>query len=217
MDCEDKFDIILHQFVRLMKDGKEARMSKRKGIYVLTDDLLKEVGRDVFRFFMLQYSVNSHLDFDLELAKERSEKNPVFYIQYACARIHGILAKLKTSASAKSYGGSTEALGEGGQSSKLKTTSQNLKLLKEPAELDLIKQLIRFPDLIAEISQDYQIQKLPFYAIRLADKFHNFYERCRVICRDKQKQQARLALISACQIVLKNCLKLMGVSAPEKM
>ncbi len=195
----DKFDIILHQFVRLTKDGKEVRMSKRKGIYVLTDDLVKEVGKDVFRFFMLQYSANSHLDFDLKLAKERSEKNPVFYVQYVSARIHGILAKLKT------------------KNEKLKTTGQNLKLLKEPAELELIKQLIKFPDLVGEISQDYQVQKLPFYAIGLADRFHNFYEKCRVISKDNQKQQARLALISACQIVLKNCLALMGISAPEKM
>ncbi|GAG69488.1 unnamed protein product, partial [marine sediment metagenome] len=149
-----------------------------------------------FRFFMLQYSANSHLDFDLDQAKERSEKNPVFYVQYACARIHGILAKSEI------------------RNPKSET---NLKVLIHPTELALIKQLIKFPDLVGEISQDYQVQKLPFYAIGLADRFHNFYEKCRVISKDNQKQQARLALISACQIVLKNCLALMGISAPEKM
>ncbi|GAI09822.1 unnamed protein product, partial [marine sediment metagenome] len=202
----DKFDIILHQFVRLLKNGKEMRMSKRKGIYVLTDDLLKKVGRDVFRFFMLQYSVNSHLDFDLDRALERSEKNPVFYVQYANARISSILKKAQSATP-------LQTIRLGSPSAR----RAHYKLLTHPTELTLIKQLIKFPDLVKEISQDYQVQKLSFYAIGLADRFHNFYEKCRVISKNSQKQQARLALISACQIVLKNCLEIIGVSAPEKM
>ncbi len=197
---EDKFDIILHQFVRLTKDGKEVRMSKRKGIYVLTDDLLKEVGKDVFRFFMLQYSANSHLDFDLDQAKERSEKNPVFYVQYANARIHGILEKIEKS----------EAL--------TMDMDPDFKLLTNPTEIELIKQLIKYPNIIKKISENYQVQKLPFYALKIAASFHKFYEKCRVLnFKEKKLQFARFKLIKATQIVLKNCLALMGISAPEKM
>ena len=200
---EKNFKIILHQFVRLTEGGKEVRMSKRKGIYVLVDDLLKAVGRDVFRFFMLSYAANSHLDFDLAKAREQSEKNPVYYVQYAAARCASILRKSKF------------------QNLKLRTNSkskfQNLKYLKEPAEIELIKELIKYPDLIKDISEDYQVQKLPVYAIELADRFHNFYEKCRVIGENKKIEEGRIILLQATQIVLKNCLGLMEISAPGKM
>lgn len=197
---KEKFRILIHQFVRLMQEGKEVRMSKRTGNFIAVDDLLKEVGKDVYRFFMLEYDLNTHIDFDLALAKEQSQKNPVFYVQYAFARIHGILAKIKN------------------DKSKCKMTNQNAKLLKEPAELALIKELIKFPDLVKEIAQDYQVQKLPAYALKLAKSFHNFYEKCPILkAEDKQILAARLELLMATKIVLKNSLDLMGVSAPERM
>jgi len=190
---EDKFDILMHQFVRIIKDGKEVRMSKRAGNYILVDDIIDEAGKDVYRFFMLQYAPNSHLVFDLGLAKEQSEKNPVYYIQYAYARISSILAKAGS------------------------VPSPNLTLIKEPAEIALIKEVIKLPDLVIEIAEDYQVQKLPHYTLELATKFHNFYEQCRVISEDENLTMARIALIKATQIVLKKTLDLMGISAPEKM
>jgi len=194
-----KLDIIILQFVTVLEKGVVLKMSKRRGVYVTIDELLEAVGLDVVRFFFLQESANTHLNFDLSLAKEQSEKNPVFYVQYAYARICSILKKLKT------------------QSSKLKTTIENLKLLKHPSELELIKQLIRFPEIVDDTSKDYQVQRIPQYAIDLATSFHQFYRDCRVLSSDKELTRARLALILATQIVLKNTLGLMGISAPEKM
>ncbi len=194
-----KLDIILCQFITLLEKGDKKKMSKRKGLYVTMDELLDKVGPDVTRFFFLQKSASTHLNFDLDLAKEQSEKNPVYYVQYAYARICSILRELKT------------------QSSKRKTIAQNLKLLNHPKELNLIKQLIRFPEIIEDTAYDYQVQRLPQYAQELAALFHQFYGDCRVISTDKELTQVRLALISAVKIVFKNILDLMGISAPKKM
>ena len=163
------------------------------------DELLDEVGVDIARFFFLQKSANTHLNFDLTLAKEQSEKNPVYYIQYAYARICSILRKLKT------------------QKSKLKTTTQSLKLLNHSSELNLIKQLMMFPEVVEDIAQDYQVQRLPQYAKDLATAFHQFYRDCRVLSENKELAEARLALILTSKIVLGDILDLMGISAPEKM
>jgi len=194
-----KLAIIINQMLKVIKDGKEFRMSKRKGTYVSVDDLLEEVGKDAVRFFFLMYSPDTHMSFDLDLAKERSEKNPVFYVQYAHARICSILAKV--------------------QSSKFKVQSEgNLSLLAHEKELSLIKELNKFPGLVEEIAQSYEVHRLPHYAIKLADKFHSFYNDCRVIDEENPElSQARLALVSAVKIVLAETLRLIGVSAPEKM
>ena len=196
---EDKFNIILHQFVRVMVDGKEVRMSKRAGNFITVDDLLKEVSKDAYRFFMLTYDINSHLNFDLNLAKERSQKNPVFYVQYANARIHSILKKIQSS------------------KQKIQIKDKELTLLEHSAEIKLMKQLIKFPEIVAETAEDFQVQKLPTYAIELANSFHHFYEKCPIIKSDEKTKNDRIALIKATQTVLKNVLDLMGVSAPEKM
>lgn len=196
---DKKLKIIVMQLVRLIENGKEVKMSKRAGTYVTLKELVDEVKLDAARYFFISIAPETHMDFDLKLAKERSVKNPVYYVQYAGARIHGILAKLKT------------------QSAKLKTITKNLKLLKEPAEADLIKQLIKFPGLIEEIAQNYQVHKLPHYVYGLATAFHNFYEQCQVITEDKNQTEARLSLVLATEMVLKNTLSLMGISAPEKM
>ena len=196
----DDFIFLVMQLVNLFKDGKEVRMSKREGVYVLLDELLDEVGVDATRFFFLTRTYNTHLNFDLDLAKSRSQKNPVFYVQYAHARMQSILAKLKT------------------QNSKLKITSQNLNLLNHPSELALIKQLIKLPEVVEDTASDYQVQRLPQYAMDLATAFHRFYTDCHVINKDnKHLSQARLALVKATQITLKNTLDLMGITAPNKM
>lgn len=198
---ESKFEIIMNQFVRIVVDGKEVRMSKRTGNFIAVDDVIKEVGVDAYRFFMLAYDLNSHLNFDLNLAKEQSQKNPVYYVQYAYARIHSILAKCQIS------------------NNKLQTNfnNQNIKLIKEPAEIELVKELIKLPDLIIETAENYQVQKLTYFAVELANKFHNFYEHCRVISEDDNLTAARIELVRATKVVLKKTLDLMGISAPEKM
>ncbi len=192
---KDDIDAIVLQLVKLFENGKEVRMSKRTGIYVTIDELIKEVGLDVARFFFLQRALNTHFDFNINSAKEKSDKNPVFKVQYAYARINSIFSK-----------------------SKIKFLKpKSLELLKEPDELDLLKQIIRFPEIIEDTAKDYQLQRLPSYALELADSFHKFYENCRVISEDKKLTEARLSLISATKIVLKNILELMGISTPNRM
>jgi len=200
-----KLDIILLQFVTLFKGGKELRMSKRAGVYVTMDELLKMVGRDVARFFFLQKSGSTHLNFDVDLAKEQSAKNPVYYIQYAYARIHSILAKSQLPST------NFQSI------SKSQFSKPKLKLLIHPSELALIKQLIRLPEVIEDTTKDYQVQRLPQYALDLATSLHQFYRDCRVISKDKDLTQARLALVLATKTILKNVLDLMGITAPEKM
>lgn len=192
---KDNIDAVVLQLVKLFENGKEVRMSKRTGTYVTIDELIDEVGLDVTRFFFLQRSLNTHFNFDMNLAKEKSDKNPVFKVQYAYARICSILKK---------------ALGQ-------KPQTSNLKLLKESGELNLIKQMMRLPEIIEDTAKDYQLQRLPNYSLELAESFHKFYESCKVISEDKKLTQARLALVLAAKIVLKNTLELMGISAPEKM
>jgi arginyl-tRNA synthetase len=190
------FEILICQIVTL-KGGK--KFSKRKGEIITLKQLIDEVGLDVVRFFYLTKSLSTQMEFDLDLAKEQSEKNPVYYIQYAHARICSILKKLKT------------------QNSKLKINAKNLKFLNHPAELELIKQLIKFPEIIEDCAKDYQLQRIPQYALNLASLFHQFYQECKVLTEDKNLMEARLNLILATKIVLKNVLDLMGISAPEKM
>ncbi len=186
---------IVLQLVRLFENGKEVRMSKRTGIYVTINELIDEVGLDVARFFFLQRSLNTHFNFDMDLAKKKSDENPVFKIQYAYARINSIFKKAKRSGS----------------------KPKNLEFLKEPDELGLIKQMIKFPEIIQDTASDYQLQRLPNYALELAESFHRFYESCKVISEDKKLTDARLSLLLATKIVLKNVLELMGISTPEKM
>lgn len=192
---KEQVDVIIMQLVRLFSGGREMKMSKRTGIYITIDELLEEVGLDIARFFFLTRSPDTHLNFDLDLAKEQSEKNPVYYVQYAHARICSIIRKLGNS----------------------KLQNPNYKLLSHPSELALIKQLIRFPEIIADTSKDYQVQRLPQYAVDLATIFHQFYRDCQVISGDKKLTEARLSLVIATKIVLKNTLDLMGISSPEKM
>lgn len=189
--------IIVMQLVRLISGDVEVRMSKRKGTYVTMDELIDEVGVDAARFFFLERAPETHMDFDLDLAKKRSSQNPVYYVQYAHARMASILRKAKS---------------EGDELS-----TNTYELLRENEELNLIKKLARFPEILEDTARDYQVHRLPRYALELARIFHNFYESHRVITDDSELTEARLALVSATKIVLKNTLGLMGIDAPEKM
>ena len=186
---------IIYQLVKLREKGRELRMSKRTGIYITIDELIDEIGVDISRFFFLTRNYGNHLIFDLDLAKEQSEKNPVYYIQYAHARICSILKRVP----------------------KYNIRNTKYELLNHPSELKLVKQLIRLPEIIEDVGKDYQVQRLPQYAIDLATIFHQFYRDCKVLSDDKDLTKARLSLVLATKTVLKNVLDLMGISAPEKM
>jgi len=191
---KEQVDFIIMQLVAVMWKGEKQRMSKRKGVYWGLDKLIKELGLDIVRFFFLTKSPNNHLVFDLDLAKEQSEKNPVYYVQYAHARICSILKKAEA-----------------------KEIKPNYSLLKHGSEISLIKQLLKFPEIIENTSKDYQVQRLPQYAIDLAIIFHKFYQNCKVLTEDEALQKARLDLVLATKNVLKSTFDLMGISAPEKM
>ncbi len=196
----DRLEILLHQLVSIKESGEVQKMSKRAGRFVLLDDLLAEVGKDALRFFFLTRDLNTHMEFDIDLAKKQSKENPVFYIQYAFARLNSIFEKYKT------------------QNEKVKMTNQNLELIKEKEELGLLKDLIKFPEIIEDVSVDYQVHRLAQYALNLAGDFHKFYEKHRVIQEnDPELQSARLLLSRGIHTVLKNCLDLMGLSAPQSM
>jgi len=198
---ESKLKIIIMQLVRLFEGGKEVKMSKRAGTYITLDELLEAIPLDVARWFFLMRSPDTHMDFDLNLAKEQSEKNPVYYVQYAYARICSILRKSSRS-----------------QITDHKLQTKNLNLLDHPAELGLIKQLIRLPEIVEDTAYDYQVHRLPQYALDLVRSFHKFYEECKVLDEnDKEKTQARLGLVKATKIVLANTLALMGIKPREKM
>lgn len=193
----ERLKIILIQFVRLVSSGKEVKISKRAGTFITLDDLVKEVGLDAARFFFLMYSPNTHMDFDMKLAKERSAKNPVYYVQYAHARLASILRKAKIP--------------------NTKYKMQDAKYLKTEDELNLIRKLVELPEILSDISKNYEVHRLPRYALELAREFHNFYEKERVITEDKKLTSARLALVMATKIVLANALNIMGIGTPEKM
>lgn len=189
-----QLDFIFFQLVHLLDGKKEIRMSKRAGTYIAVNELIAEVGLDATRFFSLSRGANSHLNFDLKIAKEKSSKNPVYYVQYAYARISSILRKAKIK------------------------PSKDFSLLNKKEELDLIKQLIRFEEIVEDTAKDYQIQRIPQYAIELAESFHRFYQSCQVIGNDNPALTgSRLALVLATQKVLKETLDLMGISSPQKM
>ncbi|MDE2001587.1 MAG: arginine--tRNA ligase [Patescibacteria group bacterium] len=193
----DKLKILITQLVRLVSGGKEVRMSKRKGEFVTMDDLIGEVGADAARFFFLMHSLDTHMDFDLDLAKEKSNKNPVYYAQYALVRCSNILLKAKV------------------KSPKSKT---DLSLLQSDAAMNLMLELVKFPDLITQTAEDYQVHRLTKYASDIAKALHLFYEKDRVLnAENASLRDARLALVMAAKTVLENLFDLLGVSKPKKM
>ncbi len=199
LKCKIDVDFILVQMVRLVEGGKKIKMSKRTGEFMTLKTLVDDIGVDVARFFFLMYSVNSHMDFDLDLAREKSKKNPVFYVQYAFARICSIIKMA--------------------EEKKIVEKVEKAKHLYQysESELCLIRRLSVFSDVIKDVVFDFNVSYLTHYAIDLARDFHDFYEQRKVISEDKDSTIARLQLILATQIVLKESLRLLGVSAPEKM
>lgn len=196
----EKLTVILMQLVRLFKGGEILRMSKRTGTYVTLSELIEEVGRDAARYFFVMRSPDSHLDFDLDLAKAQSADNPVYYVQYAHARICSILSQ-------------AEEMGYA-----LPEVSQvNLELLTDPSELELIRKLADLPGEIAGAALSLEPYRMPRYAHNLASLFHGFYTNCRVLIEDEELRNARLILVKAAGITLRNVLQLIGVSAPERM
>lgn len=192
-----KFHVILYQWVRFKKGGQVVAMSKRAGTFITVREILDEVGPDVVRFFILMHDPNTHIDFDLDLAKEKSSKNPVFYVQYAHARISSIMAKEEAS---------------------IDRTTIDYSLLTTDFELGLIKKISKLPELVEDIAGNFAVNALTTYAVELADSFHKFYENCKVLdSKNEEMMRARLALLGATRITLANTLRLLGISAPEKM
>ncbi len=193
----DRLQVILMQLVRLFRGGEVVRMSKRSGQYVTLAELMEEVGRDAARYFFVMRSPDSHLDFDLDLAKEESAENPVYYVQYAHARICSII---KAGAS------------------RLPSVEQvDLTVLREEAELDLLRKIADLPDEIIGAAAHQEPHRLTRYAHELASLFHSFYNSCRVLTDETELKNARLVLVEATRITLRNVLTLLGVSAPERM
>lgn len=192
------FDFTFVQLVRLMKEGKEVRMSKRAGNVVTIDELLERIPADVVRFFFLMYSPDTHMNFDLGLAEERSAKNPVYYVQYAHARLTSILRKA--------------------DGASVSPKDADLSLLSHPKEQAILREIASFPEFVRGAAEERAPHKLPQYAIRLADKLHSFYDECKVIDPENtERSKARLVLVSGVKIILGETLRLMGVSAPERM
>ncbi|MHB8906492.1 MAG: arginine--tRNA ligase [Melioribacteraceae bacterium] len=193
----DKVKVLIHQFVTIMEKGEVVKMSTRKANYITLDELIDEVGSDVVRYFFNMRSITSHLNFDLDLAKKQSDENPVFYLQYAHARISSIL----------------RMTAEEGLNSLL----DNLNLLSTKEEQNLLKKLFEFPEDVLYSAENYETHRITIYLEELAALFHRFYTECRIIGSERNLAEARIALCIAVQTVIKNGLSILGVSAPEKM
>ena len=190
--------VLIHQFVTLTKNGEPVKMSTRKAQYVTLDELIKEVGIDVTRYFFLMRGMNSHLNFDIELAKDESDENPVFYLQYAHARLCNILKH------AESLKHDVDL-------------DTDLSFLSNDSEINIIKTIMEFPLIIKNSSNSLEPQLITNYLYDLASKFHKYYAHERIVTNNKQITAARLVLIKCIKIVLNNGLTILGINAPEKM
>ena len=194
----DQLEILVLQMVRLLRDGQEVKMSKRTGQSVTLNELIDEVGTDAARFFFVMRSIDSQLDFDLDLAVKKSNDNPVFYVQYAHARICSIMRQVAEAG--------ITVQGKG-----------NYRLLTEPVEVDLIKKLGEYPEMLAAAAKERAVQQVAHYVYDLAGLFHSAYNQCRILGVNEELQQARLAMVMAVGHVVRHALSILGVSAPEKM
>ena len=197
---DTKIKVVLHQFVTLLRDGRQVKMSTRKATFITVDELLAEVGPDVLRFFYLMRKSDSQLEFDLDLAKKQSQENPVYYVQYAHARLCSIERQ------AREQGLVPPAPG-----------TVSLELLREQEEFALLKLLADYPALVAGAAVELAPHRVIFYLMNLAGQFHSYYNKHKVIGDDRALSGARLCFCGALRRVLRNGLHLLGLSAPETM
>ena len=191
---KNSIKVIIHQFISILEDNEIVKMSTRKGNFITLEKLIDDVGVDVVRYFFIMRSINSHLNFDLKLAKEKSEKNPIFYIQYAHARICTILDEISFN------------------------ENPDLSLLNDNKEIKLIYFLIEFEELILKLSKNLEPQLLTNYLFDLASQFHKYYATCRIIDNENiQLTQSRIFLIKSVKTILSNGLNILGISCPKRM
>lgn len=195
----DWLEVLIVQWVRLIEEGRQVSMSKRGGEFVSLKDLVLDVGVDAAKFFFLMRKTNAHLDFNLTLARTESEENPVYYVQYAHARISSVIRYATEEGVELPEDGSCTAL------------------LTEPEEIDLMRKLVIFPQLIEGAAIVREPHRLTTYAQQLAASFHHFYHICRIVSSDRRLSEARLLLAEATRIVLAETLRILGVYAPERM
>jgi arginyl-tRNA synthetase len=194
---QDYPDYVLHSLVKVMRGGEEVKISKRAGSYVTLRDLIDWVGRDAVRFFLVSRKADSEFVFDVDLAREKSEENPVYYVQYAHARVCSVLSQ---------WGGRTVEL-----------SKANVDLLTGEKERTLARRLAEFPEILATAARELAPHAVAFYLRELAGEFHSYYNAERILVEDERLRSARLALSAAVRQTLANGLSLVGVSAPEKM
>ena len=197
----DQLEVLLLQMVSLFRNGQPVKMSKRTGQAISLNELIEEVGADAARYFFIMRSLDTQLDFDLDLAKSHSNENPVYYIQYDHARIYSIYKQVM----------------ENGGTVPEDWSDVAWDTLQAPQELELIKKMAAFPEEVQIAARERAPHRIAHFAHELASLFHNFYNHCRIIQDDKDLEKARLALVTAVRITIAGCLSILGVSAPEKM
>lgn len=208
----DALEVVLGQLVNLLRDGEPVRMSKRTGEMVTFQELIDEVGVDATRYLMLSKSADQAIDFDIEVAKKQDSSNPVYYVQYAHARICSILRK-----AGEARGMNVESAGIEEIVAELGLDDIDLSPLAHESELALMRKMADFSELVAGAARDRAPFRLTHYAQELAGLFHSFYGNCHVLCEEESVERARLALVDSTRIVLALSLDLLGVSAPERM
>lgn len=197
----NQLEILLLQMVSLFRNGELVKMSKRTGQAITLNELIEEVGTDAARYFFIMRSLDTQLDFDLDLAKSHSNENPVYYIQYANARIFSIYKQIA----------------ENGDVFDMTWKNTKWDKLKEERELALIKKMSAYPEEIRKAAADRAPHRIAHFVYEMAGLFHAFYNNCHIIQSDKELEEARLALVTAVQITIANCLAVLGISAPETM
>lgn len=197
----NQLEILLLQMVSLFRNGELVKMSKRTGQAITLNELIEEVGTDAARYFFIMRSLDTQLDFDLNLAKSHSNENPVYYIQYANARIFSIYKQIA----------------ENGDVFDMTWKNTKWDKLKEERELALIKKMAAYPEEIRKAAADRAPHRIAHFVYEMAGLFHAFYNNCHIIQSDKELEEARLALVTAVQITIANCLAVLGISAPETM